>query len=228
MNIRLEKMISSQNNWSRKQVKKEIKMGKVLVDNKIQKDPSFKINPLINEVIFNQEKIEYKEFVYIVLNKPKNYVCATKDNFQATVMELIDQYSNLKLHIVGRLDKDTTGMVLLTNDGEWSHKLKSPKANIEKEYEVVLKHDFTESMLIKIQSEMILDNKILKPIKIIKNEKNKCNIILTEGKYHQIKRMFHMVDNEVIELNRIRIGKLNLKELELEIGDWKEIDENLI
>jgi 16S rRNA pseudouridine516 synthase len=83
-------------------------------------------------------------------------------------------------------------------------------------------------MLIKIQSEMILDNKILKPIKIIKNEKNKCNIILTEGKYHQIKRMFHMVDNEVIELNRIRIGKLNLKELELEIGAWKEIDENLI
>ncbi len=226
MKIRLEKIISSQNNWSRKQTKKSIQLGNILVDNKIERDPSLKIDPLISKIIFDGKVVVYKEFVYIALNKPKNYLCATKDNFQSTILELIDEYSHLNLHIVGRLDKDTTGLVLLTNDGIWSHKLKSPKINVEKEYEVTLKNNLTELAIKKLQGKIILDNKILKPIKIIPKQPNTCNVILTEGKYHQIKRMFHMVDNEVIELNRIRIGKLELKDLNIAIGEWKEINNN--
>jgi 16S rRNA pseudouridine516 synthase len=118
MKKRLEKIISSQNNLSRKEIKKEIKIGNVLVDGQIQKDPAFKINPLINKIVFKNEEIEYQEFIYIVLNKPKNYVCATKDKDQSTIMDLINRYNNFDLHIVGRLDKDTTGIVLLTNDGQ--------------------------------------------------------------------------------------------------------------
>ncbi len=228
MKKRLEKIISSQNNLSRKEIKKEIKIGNVLVDGQIQKDPAFKINPLINKIVFKNEEIEYQEFIYIVLNKPKNYVCATKDKDQSTIMDLINRYNNFDLHIVGRLDKDTTGIVLLTNDGQWTHELKSPKKNVEKEYEVVLKNNLTEEMIINIQAEMKLDNKILKPIKITNNVMNKCNITLTEGKYHQIKRMFYNVGNEVVELNRIRVGNLKLNDLNLLIGEWKDIDKNLI
>ncbi len=226
MKIRLEKIISSQNNLSRKQVKKLIQLGNVLVNDKIEKNPSLKIDPLINKVIFNNKIIEYKEFIYIALNKPKKYICATKDNFQPTILELVNEYSHFNLHIAGRLDKDTTGLVLLTNDGNWSYKLKGPKANIEKEYEVTLKHNLTKSMIKQLQGEIILDNKILKPIKIIQKEINTCNIILSEGKYHQIKRMFHLVDNEVVELNRIRIGRLRLEDLDIAIGEWKEINDN--
>lgn len=226
MKIRLEKFISSQNFGSRNCVRKSIKSKKVSVNGKITIDYSLKIDPLIDKVKFDNKIIEYKKFIYIALNKPKSYICATKDYLNKTVIELIDGYQDFNLQIVGRLDKDTTGLVLLTNDGDWSHKLKAPKSNTQKEYEVTLKNKLTKMMIEKIQSEFILDNKTLKPIIFIKKSDNKCNIILTEGKYHQIKRMFHLIGNEVIELNRIRIGEFKLEDFKIKIGEWKEIDIN--
>ncbi len=222
MKIRLEKFISSQNFGTRSEVKKIIKSGGIFVDNKIQKDGSIKIDPLINRVSINNILIEYHEFIYIALNKPKNYVCATKDNVNLTVIDLIDKYKNMKLHIVGRLDKDTTGLVLLTNNGNWSHKLKSPNSNTNKEYEVTLKKPLDDLMIKKLKSQLILDKKVLKPIMIIKIKLNHCNVILTEGKFHQVKRMFKLVGNEVIELNRISIGEYKLKDFNIPLGNWKE------
>ncbi|MGL5617746.1 MAG: pseudouridine synthase [Metamycoplasmataceae bacterium] len=226
MKIRLEKFISSQNFGSRNQVKKMIKAKRIKVDYKIVDDYSFKIDPHINKVLIDNKIIDYKDFIYIVLNKPKGYVCANKDKLNKTVFDLINKYENTNLHIVGRLDKDTTGLVLLTNDGDWSHKLKSPKSNTEKEYNVLLMNKLTNEMVVKIQSNIILGNKILKPIRFLKTSDNSCNVILTEGKYHQIKRMFHFVGNEVLELNRSRIGKFRLEDLKIKIGAWKEININ--
>ncbi|MGL5308430.1 MAG: pseudouridine synthase, partial [Metamycoplasmataceae bacterium] len=168
MKIRLDKFMSSQNFGSRNHVKKLIKTKIIAIDGQIVSDNSIKIDPLINKITFKNKIIEYKKFIYIVLNKPKNYVCANKDNLNKTIFDLINKYENLNLHIVGRLDKDTTGMVLLTNNGEWTHKLKAPNSNIEKEYNVILKNELNDEMIEKIQSHIILDNKILKPIKFIK------------------------------------------------------------
>ncbi|MGL5205746.1 MAG: pseudouridine synthase [Metamycoplasmataceae bacterium] len=226
MKMRLERFISSQNFGTRSYVKKIIKSKRVQVDGIIVEDYSLKIDPLINKISIDDVIIKYKEFIYIALNKPKDYICANKDNLNKTVFDLINKYKNGNLHIVGRLDKNTTGLVLLTNDGDWSHKLKSPKSNTEKEYNVILKNKITDEMIRKIKSDIVLDNKVLKPIKFIQTGDYSCNVILTEGKYHQVKRMFHLVDNEVIELNRSRIDKLNLKELNIKIGEWKEIDIN--
>ncbi|MGL6125181.1 MAG: pseudouridine synthase [Metamycoplasmataceae bacterium] len=226
MKIRLEKFMSSQNFGSRNQVKKIIKSKRVSVDGEIIIDYSFKIDPSSNQVKLDNKVIDYKKFIYIMLNKPKGYVCATKDNFNKTVIELVDKHNNLNLHIVGRLDKDTTGLVILTNNGEWSHKLKSPKSNTEKEYHVTLKDKLSNEMVKKIQSEIILDNKVIKPIKFNQITDNECRVILTEGKYHQIKRMFNFIGNEVIELNRIRIGTFKLDNFNIGLGEWKEIDIN--
>lgn len=227
MKIRLEKFMSSQNFGTRSEVKKIIKLGYVMVDKKTISNPSFKLDPLTCKVAVNNKDVEYQKYIYIALNKPKNYVCASNDNLHMTIFDLIDSnYKNANLHIVGRLDKDTTGLVIITNDGNWSHKLKSPKSNTEKEYEVVLGKPLTELMIEKIKSQLVLDNKILKPIKFKKTGLNTCNIILTEGKYHQVKRMFHLIDNEVIELNRIRVGDFRLKELNILIGEWREINVN--
>lgn len=224
MKMRLEKLLSSQGIGSRNIVKQYIKYQNVLVNNKIIIDPGYKVDTLLDDIIFNGEKIIYKEFLYIALNKPKGYVCATKDNLNPPVLELIDENLRKNLHIVGRLDKDTTGLVLLTNDGKWSHDLKAPKKCIEKEYHVTLKETLTDAMIISLLSPMKLDDKLLKPVKIKKISSNEASIILIEGKHHQIKRMFNIVGNEVIELNRIRIGKLKLSDLNLREGNFKEID----
>jgi len=155
--------------------------------------------------------------------EPKNYVCANKDNLHLTIFDILSNYKNIVLRIVGRLDKDTTGLILLTNDGNWSHNLKAPKSNIEKEYEVILRNPISNLMIEKINSELILDNKKLKPIIFLQTGFNTCNIILNEGKYHQIKRMFHLVNNDVLELKRIRIGEFKLEEFNLLEGEWKKI-----
>lgn len=222
MKIRIEKILLSQNFGTRKEVKSIIKKGFVFVNGNIIKDCSLKVDPIIDKLIVNDKEVKYKEFIYIALNKPKDYICATKDNNERTVMTLLEKYKNIKLHIVGRLDKDTTGLVILTNDGNWSHNLKSPKSNTEKEYEVVLKKPLNDLMVKKINSEFYLDNKKLKPIIFKQTSLTTCNIILTEGKYHQVKRMFHLIDNEVLNLKRIRIGNIKLNDLDIIEGKTKE------
>lgn len=222
MNIRLDKFLSSQNLGTRKEVKEIIKNNKIFVNGDIVRDGGLKINTLTDEVKVNNIAITYKAFIYIVLNKPKGYICAATDNKNKTIMELLDTYKNIKLHIVGRLDKDTTGLVILTNDGNWSHNLKSPKSNTEKEYEVVLKKPLSDLMVEKINSELYLDNKKLKPIIFKQTSLTTCNIILTEGKYHQVKRIFHLIDNEVLNLKRIRIGNIKLSDLNIIEGKAKE------
>ncbi|MDK2819845.1 MAG: rRNA pseudouridine synthase [Mycoplasmataceae bacterium] len=223
MKIRLDKFLSSQNIGTRSTITKQLKLKKVVVNNQIIQQGSFKIDPELDRVLFDNNIINYCNFIYIAMNKPQNYICANKDKSKQTIIDLIKEPFANSLHIVGRLDIDTTGLVLLTNNGSWTHSLKSPNANIEKEYEVTLKDDITDEMLIKLKSDIFLDNKLLKKVRIEKIYKNTCNIILTEGKYHQIKRMFHYVNNEVIKLKRIRIGIFNLENLNIKEGEWTKI-----
>ncbi len=222
MKIRLDKFLTSQRNWTRSQVKPWIKSKRVFVNGISQQDPGFKINPTLDKVEFNHEEIKFQKHVYIALNKPKGFVCANKDNLHKTVFDIVSDYSHRKLFVVGRLDKDTTGLVILTDDGQWAHDLKSPKSNTEKEYFVTLRNNVKTSDVKVFKGPMYLDDKPLKPAFIKNIEKNMCNVILSEGKFHQVKRMFHKVNNEVIELHRTRIKDIDLAKLMLKIGEYKE------
>ncbi len=161
---------------------------------------------------------------YLAMNKSAGYVCSNSDHDGISILNIIDfHYLKKGIHIVGRLDKDTTGLVLLTNDGEFTHKLKNPKSNIEKEYVVTLKTPLDKQMLNQLKQPMKMDGKWLKPFEVNNVIDNTCHVIIREGKYHQIKRMFHAVNNEVIALQRIRIGNLTLASLDLALDEYMEI-----
>ena len=222
--MRLDKFIANNTFYSRKEVNKIIRKKMVLVNDKIIIDAAYKVDVLNDIVKINDLVISNKEFIYLALNKPKDYICSNSDKEGQSVLNLIEANNWKNLHIIGRLDKDTTGLVLITNDGQFTHKIKNNKYHVEKEYEVVLEKEFTKEMFEELQKDIVLDGKKLKPFQIININRNKLNIILTEGKYHQIKRLFAIVKNSVIDLKRIRVGKINLYDLNLDEGEYLEID----
>lgn len=225
MKIRLDRYISNNSNYSRKETHNIIRKQKVYVNNEYINDPKHKINTddavKVNDVLIENSK------TYLAFNKPKGYICSNTSNRDGiSIFELIPDYDPNKFHIIGRLDKDTTGLLVITNDGDFTHFIKKPNSNIEKEYEVELEKELTNDMLNIISKPITFDNKILKPF-IIKNvNHNKLNIILVEGKYHQIKRIFQICNNKVIKLNRIRIANLYLNDLNISLGQYKKITKN--
>lgn len=224
MKIRLDKFIANNTTYTRTQVCKLIKQNIVYVNNQIVNDNSLKINPEQDVVNINDRLIQPLKNVYIAFNKPKGFLSTTSFyEEKPSVLELINGYDAYELHIIGRLDLDTTGLILITNDGDYTHHLKNPKFNIEKEYEVLLKKPLDNNMLKKLNQPLKMDGKTLKPFKITNINENKLNITITEGKYHQIKRIFEMIGNQVIELNRIRIGNLRLDKLNLKPSEYCEI-----
>ncbi|TCG11363.1 pseudouridine synthase [Mycoplasma marinum] len=227
MKIRLDKFLTQEGIGSRSQVKTYIKSKRVFINGIPQKDPKFKVDISTDKVEFNHKEVKYQEFIYIALNKPKGYVCANKDNVSSTVFDLIPGYEHRNLFVVGRLDKDTTGLVLITDDGQWAHKLKSPKSNTDKEYFVTLREELTENQLKAFQKPMTLDDKKLKPGKIKKLDKYTCNVILSEGKFHQVKCMFHKINNNVIELHRTRIKDMELINFKIKQGEFVEFTPKL-
>ncbi|NQZ29519.1 MAG: rRNA pseudouridine synthase [Mycoplasmatales bacterium] len=224
MKLRLDKYLANQGVGTRSQVKLFIKSKRIFVNGTPQQNTGFKIDPTIDKVEFNHQKIKFKEYIYIALNKPKDFVCANKDNLHQTVFDIVNMYNYRNLFVVGRLDKDTTGLVILTDDGKWAHELKSPKSNTEKEYFVTLKNNVKVEDVSSFNGPMYLDGKLLKPALIKDIEKNKCNVIISEGKFHQIKRMFHKINNEVLELHRTRIKDINLNDFNLKIGEFIEFN----
>lgn len=162
---------------------------------------------------------------FIILNKPKGYVCALKDNLHPTVISLIKERIK-NLHIVGRLDKDTTGILVLTNDGQYTHNATHPKKHVKKVYEVTLKHDISDDDIKIIENGMKIDHgkTQLKPGKIEIINKQKVSLEITEGKFHQVKKMFFALNNEVIDLHRTEFGNFKLSEINLEVGEYKIIE----
>ncbi|MGN1480682.1 pseudouridine synthase [Porcipelethomonas sp.] len=226
MTERLDKFISAQTCYTRTDIRKLLWKRKVTVDGKIIRDGEVKINPEMSDVTVNGRKIIYRDKVYIILNKPEGYVCATEDKNKKTVMELLGEDIRRKdIFPSGRLDKDTTGMVLITNDGPLSHRILSPKKHIPKYYIVKLAEPFEEKYVNIFEQGIEIDRgeKCL-PAKVRQcpDCENMAFIELFEGKYHQVKRMFAAVDNNVEKLTRIQMGGLKIPE-KLGIGEYMEI-----
>lgn len=229
--MRLDKFLSSgMGLGSRTDVKKFIKNGRVEVIGTDAPRPELNIDPEKSEVYFDGILQKYKKFVYLMLNKPKGYVSATVDRDNPTVTELVpENFLRLELFPVGRLDIDTEGLCILTNDGELSHRLLSPKNHISKKYCAKLDAVPKEEDLEKIRNGITLeDGYKCKPATVIFDADNETfYITIYEGKYHQIKRMFGAVGRKVIELKRVEMNKLSLDN-KLAPGEIRELtDEEL-
>lgn len=220
---RLDKIISSQTNYSRKDVKKLLSQGIISINGVIVKDSNMKANPENDKICIDGNELEYKHFVYLILNKPEGYISATEDRNQKTVLDLVpEKYAGRTLFPAGRLDKDTTGLLIITDDGEFVHNILAPRKHVSKTYEVTLDVPVTEKMKAEFKKGIELNDGKCKPSELNITGEYTCNVTLTEGKYHQIKRMFGCFGAKVIKLNRISIGNLRLPE-DLETGDIKEL-----
>ena len=225
--MRVDKYISSQlNGVSRKDAKALCRKGEVLVNGYVVKNGDEKIAAGKDTVTVQGENIAYKKYVYIMLNKPKGYVCSTKDGKSPTVLELVPPELFRKgLFPAGRLDKDTEGLVFLTNDGELAHKMLSPKSHVEKKYYVKLEYPVQNYYVNEFEKGMEIDGgDVCLPARIefISENDKTCYVYLKQGMYHQVKRMFKKLSNNVVYLKRVKIGDLDLNS-NLELGQCLEL-----
>ena len=222
--MRLDKFVSDGAAMTRSESRKAIKNGRVSVGNTIVKDIAFQVTENTN-VLLDRREISYREFVYIMLNKPQGYVSATEDKKQKTVLDLIDpSYSRYQLFPVGRLDIDTEGFLLLTNDGELAHNMLSPNKNVGKTYFLRLENPITDEGIKALETGVDIGECITKPAKAERINENEINLTITEGKFHQIKRMAKAVGNEVVYLKRLSYGDFYLDKA-LKTGDYRALTE---
>ena len=228
MKIRLDKLLANMGEGSRSDVKKLIKYGRITVDSKVAKDAGMQIEEG-QKVFLDGREIVYREFVYIMMNKPQGVVSATEDGRDETVIDLLDEeYLIWKVFPVGRLDKDTEGLLILTNDGQLSHNLLSPKKHIPKTYFAEIDGVVTEEDIEAFKNGVELDDgykTLPADLVILKSgEVSEIELTIMEGKFHQVKRMFEAVDKKVTYLKRISMGKVTLDET-LELGEYRELTE---
>ena len=209
--MRIDKFLANMGVGTRTEVKQLLKKGNVTVNDKKEKSPKTQINPDTDTVSVNETQIQYIDKIYLMLNKPKGYLSATEDNNQQTVIDLVEEFRYLELFPVGRLDKDTEGLLLITNDGQFNHQLMSPTKHVSKTYEVISEKTITKNDIESFKTGIELNEGLAKPAQLVEgDEKNKSFVTIYEGRYHQVKRMFHAIDNEVLALERISIGDLKL------------------
>lgn len=222
---RLDKIIASQGKYSRKEAKKLISMGRIFLDGKKVTSSDIKIDYEKVRIQIDGIELKVKDNIYLILNKPKGYVSATEDKKEKTVLELVPKDLFRKdLFPAGRLDKDTTGLMIITNDGVFAHNILSPKKHVQKTYKVKIDMKMTNNMVNEFELGIKLNDGICKPsaLKII--GENEGLVTLTEGRYHQIKRMFGCFGANVIELHRLSMGSLELPE-NLKPGECRELTE---
>lgn len=223
--MRLDKYIADGAALTRNEARKVIKAGLVSVEEIIVKDISFHVSE-DSDVKLGGEKIIYKKFIYIMLNKPQGYVSATEDRKQPTVLDLLDpSYVRYKLFPAGRLDVDTEGFLLLTNDGDLAHNLLSPNKNVGKTYFVRLERDISDKEINLLENGVDIGECITKPAKVKRISSNEIELTITEGKFHQIKRMVHATDNCVVYLKRLSYGNLYLDK-KLKKGSYRHLTDD--
>ena len=228
--MRLDKFISTTTTLSRAEAKKIIKKG-ILINDILIKSPDYKVDEFNDQVIVNGNRLVYQKYVYIMMNKPKNTVSATEDAIERTVVDILrDEDRIYKVFPVGRLDKDTEGLMLLTNDGELAHKLISPKKDVEKKYYVEVSGELKNEHLKIIKEGVILeDGYRCRParLEILHSSEgnSKANIFITEGKFHQVKRMMKSLGTTVTYLKRLAIGSLILDE-NLKLGEYRYLTDD--
>ena len=221
--MRLDKFLVECGLGSRKEVKDLISSKKVFVNGDPNVSAKDNIDENIDTIEFEGDKLEYKEFRYYILNKKAGYVTAVEDSRDATVMDLLPEWVIRKdLSPVGRLDKDTEGLLLFTNDGKLNHKLLAPKSHVYKTYYVEIEKNISDEDILKLEQGLDIGGYVTQPAKVEKIEDKKINLTISEGKFHQVKKMLEAVDNKVLFLKRISFGKLKLKDLAL--GEVREIE----
>lgn len=224
MIMRVDKMIGNANLDTRKNIKKNAKKGGLVINGEIIKDSSVKVNPNIDEVIYMGELVDYFENIYIMMNKREGLICQSNE-LEGTVMSDLDEfYLNLDLAIAGRLDKDTTGLLLMSTDGKFIHKVISPNSNIWKKYEVETSKKI-DSALVEVFKEGVYikeDDYYARSARLEIIEEKKAYVYVTEGKFHLVKRLFSNNDNEVVKLKRVAIGDLELDKT-LNQGQYREL-----
>jgi len=230
--MRIDKMLANIGYGSRKEVKKLLKDGSVVVNDKVIKDSKQHVDPESDVVTVNGEVVEYKEFIYLMMNKPPGVISATEDNHDETVIDLLEFEDQVfQPFPVGRLDKDTEGLLLITNDGQLSHRLLSPKKHVPKKYFAVIEGVVTSEDGDAFKSGVTLDDGYMtKPaeLTILKSgETSDIELTITEGKFHQVKRMFEAVGKRVMYLKRLTMGPLKLDD-SLELGEYRELTEEEI
>jgi 16S rRNA pseudouridine516 synthase len=233
MKLRIDKMLSNTGVGSRKQIKTDARNGHIEVNGTIEKDSSRIIDTETDAVKYKGEIIKYTQYIYLMMNKPRGVVSATEDNYDKTVIDLLkDEDKSYKPFPVGRLDKDSEGLLLITNDGKLSHDLLSPKKHVDKTYYVEVDEEVTENDVTAFEKGVILkeDNYKTLPAKLQIIESGYpsiCLVTIREGKFHQVKRMFNAINNEVIYLKRISMGTLKLDE-SLKTGQYRHLTEEEI
>ncbi len=223
--IRLDKYLTLCGIGTRSIVKKCIRRGLVLVNDNVVKNDDLKIDEEKDVVIFDGEKLNYQKNIYLVMNKPGDCICSTDDEEDGTIInDLLDDFlRHRKLFPVGRLDKDTEGLLILTDDGDFCHKVISPKKNIPKTYYVEYVGNMSEKEMQRLREGVKIGDYTTLPAKVKKAGEQALEIIITEGKYHQVKLMLEALGNRVTYLKRIKIGDFDLPELGA--GEYRELTE---
>ena len=227
--IRLDKYIADLGLASRREVKSLVKSGRIRVDGRPPSGPEQKLDPDAAEVTLDGERLRYRPFRYFVMDKPAGVVTATEDAAQRTVLDLLPpELRRLGLFPVGRLDKDTTGLLLLTNDGDFAHRVISPKSEVEKRYHARVDGipDETDAAAFR-EGILLADGTRCLPARLEFDGTDECFVTLTEGKYHQVKRMLAARGKPVLELRRLSVGGLSLGKMPIP-GELRELsDEDL-
>lgn len=227
--MRLDKYLVACAVGSRTEVKNFLKTGRVTVNGKKAKSAKLQINEDTDEICFDGEKLDYEEFVYYMMNKPQGVISATEDTKHKTVLDLLDDYARAKeVFPVGRLDIDTHGLLLLTNDGKLAHALLSPKRHVDKTYLAQVKGIMTDEDIETFSKGIPLKDFTCQPAKLelvsIDTEKDQSlvRVTIAEGKFHQVKRMVAYCGKEIVDLQRLTMGTLTLDE-DLKRGEWRRL-----
>ncbi|HBG4645554.1 TPA: pseudouridine synthase [Clostridioides difficile] len=224
---RIDKILSNLGYGSRSEIKKYCKQGSVVVNGSEVSNPGTQVDTENDEILFNGEEVIYREYIYLMMNKPDGYISATTDKYDPTVLDLIDlSYLAFEPFPVGRLDKDTEGLLVLTNDGKLSHRILSPKKHVPKTYYAKIDGVVTEEDVEAFLEGVVLDDgykTMPSQLNILKSDdESEIELTIHEGKFHQVKRMFESVGKKVVYLKRLSMGNLKLDE-SLELGEYREL-----
>ncbi len=221
---RLDKYLHDLGYGTRSEIKIFIKKNNIYINDILIKDSGYLIDPSIDKLMINDQIINYQKYIYLMLNKPAGYISTTED-LPNSVMKLLKDYKKYQIFPIGRLDKDTTGLLLFTNDGMFSHNLIHPKKHIDKIYNVMVDKKLDENKIKEVMKGINQPNFKTKPciIKII--DDYNYEFIIHEGQYHQIKRMVNYLDSNVIKLHRLAVGNLYL---DIDEGMVRELNDSEI
>lgn len=226
--MRLDKFLCDTAGLTRTEAKNAVKKGQIAVNGQVQKAADFKVKENTDTVTFQGKPLSYAAFHYYILHKPAGVITATEDKKESTVMDILREEKVKNLFPVGRLDKDTEGLLLVTDDGELAHNLLSPKKHVDKEYLVKVRDSISEEDCRKLSEGVdIGDEKPTAPAKVERVAEKEILLTIREGRFHQVKRMLQAVGNEVLYLKRLSMGRLRLPE-DLEKGAYRPLSEEEI